>query len=72
MPLLDHNNLGDERDWGRAFTVLSAITHGYVWQNGGNNPAKVIQKNILIILIHTQTLYTNSNIINITYTDRLL
>jgi hypothetical protein len=44
MPLLDHNNLGDERDWGRAFTVLSTITHGYVWQNGGNNPAKVIQE----------------------------
>jgi hypothetical protein len=44
MALLDHNNLGDERDWGRAFTVLSAITHGYVWQNGGNNPAKVIQE----------------------------
>jgi cell division protein FtsL len=32
---------------------------------------RLFKKNILIILIHTQTLYTNSNIINITYTDRL-
>ncbi|CAB4019357.1 Indoleamine 2,3-dioxygenase 2 [Paramuricea clavata] len=51
MALLDHNNLGDEREWGRAFTVLSAITHGYVWQNGGNNPAKMIPKCLAVPLV---------------------
>ena len=41
MPLLDHNKLGNEREWERAFTVLATIAYGYVWQNGETNPAKV-------------------------------
>lgn len=41
MPLLDHNKLGNEREWGRAFTVLATIAYGYVWQNGETNPTKV-------------------------------
>ena len=42
MPLLNHNKLASEGDWRRALSVLTAITHGYVWQNGQNNPQKVI------------------------------
>ncbi|CAB3999950.1 Indoleamine 2,3-dioxygenase 2, partial [Paramuricea clavata] len=44
MPLLDHTKLGGEQDWDRANLVLSAIGNGYVWQNGEDDPVKVIPK----------------------------
>jgi hypothetical protein len=45
LPLLDHTKLGGEQDWDRANLVLSAIGNGYVWQNGEDDPVKVIIAN---------------------------
>lgn len=60
MPLLDHNKLGNEREWGRAFTVLATIAYGYVWQNGETNPTKVFletKTNVLIIYFNQINLH---------------
>ncbi|XP_046854990.1 indoleamine 2,3-dioxygenase 2-like isoform X2 [Xenia sp. Carnegie-2017] len=48
LPLLDHAALGSEEDWARAYLVLSATGNGYVWQNGEDDPVKVIPKNLAI------------------------
>ena len=41
MPLLDHQLLSGHRQWRLAHTILSFIGHGYVWQEGETQPAKV-------------------------------
>jgi len=41
MELLDHNRLQGYRQWRLAHMFLSFIGHGYVWQEGDNDPPKV-------------------------------
>jgi indoleamine 2,3-dioxygenase len=39
LPLLSVSKLKSERQWQRAYVLLSFITHSYIW--GGQRPAEV-------------------------------
>ena len=39
MEVLSTSRLGEEREWQRAYLVLSFLTHGYIW--GDNRPSEV-------------------------------
>ena len=39
LPILSTLKLSTEREWQRAYVLLSLFTHGYIW--GGENPSEV-------------------------------
>ena len=41
MPLLDHNKLQGHRQWRLAYTFLTFIGNGYVWQEEDDGLIKV-------------------------------
>lgn len=39
LPVLSTSRLGSEKEWQRAYSVLSFMTHAYIW--GGERPSEV-------------------------------
>jgi indoleamine 2,3-dioxygenase len=39
LPILSTSKLSTEREWQRAYILLSLFTHGYIW--GGETPSEV-------------------------------
>lgn len=39
LPIISTSRLSSEREWRRAYVILSFLTHSYIW--GGSHPAEV-------------------------------
>lgn len=48
MPLLDANRLQGSAEWRRAYTVLTHLTNGYVWQEGPEGKAKTVPAQLAV------------------------
>ncbi|KIN00586.1 hypothetical protein OIDMADRAFT_146019 [Oidiodendron maius Zn] len=46
LPLLSVSRLQTEREWQRAYVLLSFITHSYIW--GGHRPAEILPRAISV------------------------